>query len=406
MKKSSKNALYGVIDVLIAPVLMIIVTPIFLRHLGVQDYAIWILINSIIASLSLFNFAGTDLFYALFLISCKYISPYLPEAVLENSTILYVAIPMFFLKQFEQLLFAFFKGYEEYNHVAFLSLFSKIVFFSTQAITAVISNSVYQVFQYGLIASALIFIFEVIYIKVIHNDAVLLKEVNFEKAKSLIHFGGWNWLTSIIGIFWVNSDKWMVTVIFGLKTLGLYSLGILVFNQLHNIFAASISWVFPKISKEGENGTNRLRNYYYLTSLIVIFSYIISITLNQLDFIFELWLGIEAYLQSKIYIKLFLIMLPVYTLPLVSYYHLLGLGLVKEKFMADTSILVIKIVALYAAMVILKLDNWPLAFLVYISIQFILYVKILCKHMHIKFYQMILILLTQLFVVFIRIDSI
>jgi O-antigen/teichoic acid export membrane protein len=39
---------------------MLLVTPILLNYLEIEGYATWVLINSIIASLSIFNFGGSD----------------------------------------------------------------------------------------------------------------------------------------------------------------------------------------------------------------------------------------------------------------------------------------------------------------------------------------------------------
>ena len=58
--KNIRSSIYGVIDALVLPLLMIIATPLFLNYLGVEGYATWILINSIIASLAIFNFGGVN----------------------------------------------------------------------------------------------------------------------------------------------------------------------------------------------------------------------------------------------------------------------------------------------------------------------------------------------------------
>ena len=58
--KDIKNSYYSVIDALTIPVLMLLATPIFIDHLGIESYGIWMLVNSIVASLSIVNIGGID----------------------------------------------------------------------------------------------------------------------------------------------------------------------------------------------------------------------------------------------------------------------------------------------------------------------------------------------------------
>lgn len=435
--QSTKNGLYSIVDVLISPVLMVVVTPIFLKYLGVENYASWVLVNSIISSLALFNFSGTDVLiryislargdnnsseikqtlstifvfqiivasviYLLFLL----VSPHFFEHTTKFYsvyTILYTAIPLFFFKQFEQILYAFLKGHEQFKQIAVFSVLSKVLFFFIQSIIAIITGSLFEVFKYALISAIVIFLLEVVYVKYRYKDAIFIREAKIVKFKSLFNFGGWSWLASIALILTTHSDKWIVSSLMGLSIFGYYSLGILVFNQLHNIIAASVSWVFPKISKRGLQNKDLAIEYYWLTSYIVLFSLIISFALINLHFIFEAWLGREVYAQSKEYIDLFLIMFPVFTMPIVSYYYLLGLGLVKNKFWVDLSVLCIKVIAVYSA-ITLSFQYWPLVFLSFLSFQFVFYARVLSKYIDIRFSYMIGLLVAQLFIVYIRVSS-
>ena len=58
--KNIKNSIYGVTDSLVSPILMLIATPVFFSYLGVEGYAIWVLVNSVIASLAIFNLGGSE----------------------------------------------------------------------------------------------------------------------------------------------------------------------------------------------------------------------------------------------------------------------------------------------------------------------------------------------------------
>ena len=110
-----------------------------------------------------------------------------------------------------------------------------------------------NVFHGALIVSALIFIFQFVYLKAMYKDNISFSKVNVRTAKSLLNFGGWSWLSSLTSMVKADSDKWLVSGLLGLKTFGFYSIGILIFNQLYIVIGSSISWVFPSISKDNLN---------------------------------------------------------------------------------------------------------------------------------------------------------
>lgn len=426
------KSFYGMADAAISPVLMLIATPIFLTYLGVEGYAIWVLINSIIASLSLFNFGANDVlikyislglidenkkvlstiffiqtFVVLFIYFCFLVGVYFfSESITKNSvqivSILYIALPIFFIKQFEQSLYAFYKGHEMFGHVALFSTVSKFLFFSAQVLLAITTRSIYDVFLAGLVISIILLVVQMIYMKKTHKDAVFFQSASIKKAKSMIFFGGWNWLSSIASILNSHSDKWIIVALLGLETFGFYSLGILILNQLHNIAASSVAWIFPEISNRKNNGQLLSERYWRLMLAVIVGSYIVSLLLMQSSFLFEWWLNTETYASAKLYIDIFLIIFPVFTLSIVSYFYLLGLGLVKEKFYSDVLVLASKVLILYFVIMNFEIDKWPLVFLIFISIQFISYSRIICKNIPIKIEYLYSLLLLQLSVAFFR----
>src|ERR1035437_7929361 len=54
-RREFKNSLWNTADVLILPMLMLLVTPFFIKKLGPAEYGIWMIVNSIIISLGIFN---------------------------------------------------------------------------------------------------------------------------------------------------------------------------------------------------------------------------------------------------------------------------------------------------------------------------------------------------------------
>lgn len=433
-----KNSIYGVVETLATPILMLLALPIFLSSLGMEGYAIWVLVNSVIASLAIFNFGGPEVvikfisanrgggnkesagrvfstvfmiqsiavaaIYILFLIT----APIVIQVVSSNNIfilidVLYVAIPLFFMRQSEELLYSFFRGYEQFGDAALISVISKVLFFSTQMLIALFTESVFNVFYGALIISTLLFFMQILYIKIMHKKNISFSKANINTAKFLLNFGSWNWLSSLISILKVHSDKWLVSWLLGIKIFGIYSIGILIFNQLYNILASSIYWIFPEISKENLDKKYLAKKYWWLLFYMFGVSLIVSIFLTEISFIFKLWLGEDVFQYSQYYIKIFLLLLPVFTLNIVSYFYLLGLGLVRDKFFADLISLLVKVITIWLVIEIYNIKEWMLFFLVFFAVEFVLYAIIISKNLPIKLTHLVAFFLLQVVIFFIRI---
>lgn len=433
-----KKSIYGVIDALTSPILMLLVTPVFLSHLGIDGYALWVLVNSIIASLAIFNLGGSEvlikfisssrgergrgstgeifgtiflfqsaivlIIYVLFLI----IAPIIVEITSSDNfltmvSILYIAIPIFFVKQSEEMLYAFFKGYEQFGQMVIISTISKILFFSTQIFIAISTESVINVFYGALIVSILLFFLQAVYIKRIHKSNISFSKANIKTAKSLLNFGMWNGLSSLTAMLRSQSDKWLVSGLLGIKTFGLYSIGVLVFNQLYNIVGSSVYWVFPEISKESFDKKHLAKKYWKLLFFVCIVSLIISFTLIKFNFLFQLWLGEEFFQNSKYYINTFLLLFPVFALSTVSSLYLLGLGLVKYDFFVNAVTFFAKVITIWTVIDVFKVEDWVMFFLLFIVVEFIAYAIIISKKLSVKFTHLIAFLLLQIVIVFARI---
>ena len=433
--KSTKNGIYATIDVAISPVFMIIATPIFIHYLGIESYGLWVLINSVISSFAIFNFGINDIiikfiskaalqndnneikniFSSIFVFQCLVALSILLisffslsiltnfEFILLYREILYIAIPIFFIKQFEQSIYAFFKSYEQYNYVALFSVFSKSFFFISQIAAAIIYQSVYYVFLFALIIGFLVFLIEIIFIKKIHLSAVFFFNAKFTTLRKLYSYGIWNWLASLISIVTVHLDKWLITAILGLEIFGYYSIGILIFNQIYNVLSSSVSWIFPKIAKNNLNLKDSKRFFYNLSYYIISITLLISLFFNGYQNIFILWLGEESFNNSRFYIESFLIMLPVFTLSTVSHYYILAVGKVKEKFIIDSITFLLKVFSLYYFLYLLNFEYWPYSFLIFLTFQALAYYILIDKRFkmyNIKKYS--LIITSLLIIIFIR----
>ena len=177
----------------------------------------------------------------------------------------------------------------------------------------------------------------------------------------------------------------------------------LIFNQLKAVVGTSFYWVFPEISKDSLDKKILAKKYWKLLFYVCIISLIISIFLSNLSGLFRLWLGDRAYQDSQYYINTFLLLFPLFTLNIISHLYLLGLGLVRQKFFADVVSLSAKLITIYLVISVFNVKEWVLFFMVFIAIEFIAYAVIISKNLPIRLVFLILFLLLQMVIVFIRI---
>src|ERR1035437_5120491 len=164
--KNISNAAWSSIEAVIYPALMLVATPIFIQKLGVELYGIWMLVNTIVASIGILNIglgdatikfvsknlALKDKDGVIKIISATY-SLYLILAILvmaigfvfafllKNFNLFHVSEAYMSvtchtiqiagitlgLKFIEQIFLAVFKGYQRYDLAAKVSIIGKII---------------------------------------------------------------------------------------------------------------------------------------------------------------------------------------------------------------------------------------------------------------------------------------
>ena len=409
-----KSSLFSFSDVITTPVMMLLLMPILLTNLGVVDYALWVLVNSIIASIALFNFAGTDVvlrfvaleqasdkdtdsknqaigeitstvflvqlsvFGGLLLLLCALYGllknlPFNTNGIL---IILLLAAPMFCFKQFEQLLYAFCKAFEDYRRFAMLSILSKLTFYAVQGIAACWLQEVIWVFGFALVNSLVLFAIQLYWLKSRYPMLQLVSRFSRQRLYLLRDFASWNWFSSLASMLTVHMDKWLVSGLMGLAVFGYYAIGVLVFNQLYTVLSASLNWVFPKVTKQQLTADNQhamVKDYYLQLLLTISLGFIVSFSLSELTVVFKLWLGNESFPQAWYYIELFLLIFPLYVMSVIPYYYLLAKGLVRQKFIIDVLGLSIKTAILLAVLSLFSQQDWVLGLVIFFVFEVLAY---------------------------------
>ncbi len=362
--KNLSNAAWSSVDAVVYPALMLMATPFFISKLGVELYGLWMFVNTIIASIGVLNIGLGDA-------TVKFISKYLIEGNKEKvnkiigatysiylvlCAVVFVAaiIFSFILKEYnwlnlseshnklvfhtvqiagftlglkfiEQIFLAVFKGYERYDLSAKISVLGKVSSLGINLLLVFFDFSLIHIFLSSCFLT-LIYLFVEAWI-VYRFSGFTQFFPHFEKTylKEIFSFGVWTWFQSIIGIISGQVDKFIVLSLSDIKTFAYYSIALTVFTQIHSFFAASISWIFPIISKKIYNGEkvdllyNRIQFYF-----LVIVTIILSIFYLIKDPIILFWLKEETYNSTIDFISLFVCYNLIMSTTIIPYYFLNG----------------------------------------------------------------------------------
>lgn len=363
------NSVWNTVDVLFLPFVMLLVTPYFITKLGEEQYGIWILVNSIIASIGVLNLGIGDA-------AIKFISKYrakkdedsifrIINSAYSINTALAVIIAslgfvlsaalnkynflnlqtvnrtlaidcirlaaiVFGVKQIEQLFLSIFKGFERYDVSAFMSIISKSILSGGQIIIVVLGYGLVRLFQVSVILSIIVLIFELYFIKYKFPRFNPFPGLQKQTLRELFSFSGYAWIQSILGILSTQIDKILVVSLAGPRFLAYYGLASMIGLQIHNFFTAASNWIFPRVSVKTESSTSISHLYFKAQFLILIAGTVVFVSLLIFkDLIFGLWLGPEKYKEASELITIFLFNGLFMMITIVPYFTLLGSNNIK-----------------------------------------------------------------------------
>lgn len=361
-----KNSSWSVFEILVLPILMLLVTPFFLRKLGAETYGQWILINSIIASLGILNLGLGDATIR-FIAKYRFEDPqkairvanttytfYLILALIgfilafgyleiekqfhlflsrENNpfvVLLEFGISLFGIRLVEQIVFSIFKGFERFDLFSKMSICSKIILITSNVIVILLGYSLNLVLLISIVSSLLFLGVEFWFLKKFLPGFSLMPQFDKLIFSEIAKFGLWSWVQSIIGILGYQMDKLLVAYLAGVGILAYYSIGFTVASQIFNVFVATSNWLFPKVSRNNLTLKSLVALYQKSQfTLIACSSIIIVIFYFIKDPFINLWLGNDIYRKALPYINAYCLYILFTALTIVPSFFTLGTSSMK-----------------------------------------------------------------------------
>ncbi len=358
-----KNTFWSLLDVGLYPLLMLLATPLFIHHMGLEQYGIWMMATTVNQFMNVLNFGlGDSTIHAIATNRAENNTSKIVEQVAKNwslaitistlASLLGVGIAFSGLVQYwfhvplveqldskfvlclafgstaikfmELVLLSVFKGFERFDYSARLSLISRNSMILMSIALVVLGCELAVVFLGIVIINLCNVLLQLLTVKKLFSFLQFKPSFRFQyKFENTHHY--WYWLQSLIGMFGFLSDRLIVGYFTNIKVLGLYATASLIGSQLHNALVALGTFLFPKVAYEKKLNTNLLPLYYNSRFIIASLGWIITYSVLLVSpFVFKWWLGEEVYVLSETYIHMYLVFIAFMTLTIIPYQFING----------------------------------------------------------------------------------
>ncbi len=285
MIRHASNAMYGLLDYVAYPVLMLAASPVLLRHLGVAAFGLWIIANSavsagsivssgfgdaviqrvavlrsggrhhavekVIANMLAINLSLSGLLCLLIFVVSAYCTARIThnDATLEASCLwsLRTGAVLIVLKSIESVFISTEKAFECYAAAIRVSLLARM--------SAVALSIVLTLCRFGLpaimAATAVVTCAGVVLQGLaLRRHGIRRPVPGFDRTVlgDLMSFGLFSWIQAISGMLFSQADKLILAMALGASAVSYYAVAIQVTQPVHGLTAAGLHFIFPYLS--------------------------------------------------------------------------------------------------------------------------------------------------------------
>jgi len=370
-----KKSFFSMSDSLITMLIYILVTPILIKKIGVNEYGLILFTNAISALGGFLNFGSSDsvikhvsqynhtidqrkkkvlntgvsmmlwLNIAISILACLvlYILPLntvikhsvsLPQGI-DSSMISYcffVGFLIFFIKNLILVLTAVLKGYERFGTVAIFNNLTLIIYFITLIVIATLGYEIKIILISGLFVYLMSLVGIFFYIFFYSNYVRLNFYFSNKLFKRLTSFSFYSWLQTIAAIVFSQIDRFLIISNLGISSFSFYSISLQLAQTPHSLTGGALNFIFPRVSFQYQNRNDKslLKNYYRVLLYSFLFSFLIFILLYIFRYdLTRLWINKDfandTYKTTGYLLIAYLFM----SFSIVPHYFLYGLGQIK-----------------------------------------------------------------------------
>lgn len=325
--------------------MMIIATPIFMNRLGPEQYGLWMLMTVVVQVMNALNFGvgestirevaqqtatnasipiqetfTRNFSLSLLLLMASVTLGTLGALLIQHFHLFNIpvndrklALWMLVLfscsagfKLIEQVFLSMFKGIQRFDISARLTILSRLSVLIGSIVIVYLGYSLIAIVLVTVILNMLNLLLQALTLRSVMGIKNFKPKFSLLRNKTLLDTNMWYWFQSVIALLGYLSDRILIGQVTDMKTVGYYSIAVLIGIQIHNALLAFGQFLFPKVSAYRELD-KRIDTLYYDSRFIIqaLGWAAIAFVLLLGDYIFPLWLGTETYSASRTFISLY-----------------------------------------------------------------------------------------------------
>lgn len=375
--KSIKKSYWSLIENLSSPAITALLTPFFLKFLGIDIFAQYILVKTIIAMGGIVSFGMNQsitkiislysnsknskilhkkairssitvsifslIFILIFIFPLSWeIMPSLFNKIGDKNLIqslLVFALMQLYLEQIDSIFVGALRGLEQFKLSAKLEFITRIVTMFSSLFVAYLTKDLFIVLKISLISNLMRVLFKGVILSKVVGSIVIIPGWDYQILKRLINFGKWNWLQYIGSVIENSGNKMIIASMLGPEALAIYTICSTLAQVIFLVPSSSLYWIFPKASKLSKENRYIPVPFYDKSTIANLF---ISIPLGFFIILFgkkilSIWISPEF--ADKNYLFFILISSSWLITSLFVSTHNLLLGYGEEKYLGKTNFL-------------------------------------------------------------------
>jgi O-antigen/teichoic acid export membrane protein len=370
-QKGLKNGLWGILDYIAQPVLMLLATPLLLRRLGPSQYGLWMLASALISSGSLISsgFGDAAIKYvasyrgqedrqniirvihtmliinltlsAFVTVACWNGIPYVVHRVLKIEPALQsVCINSFrigslilIIKSIESVFVSTLRAFESYGPAVRIAIITRIAILLGAVSVVVAGGNVVSIMLATLSAAVAGLLLQALAVRSLLGHTIWLPSLHRETLSMITGFGCFSWLQCLASISFSQADRIIIGALLGTPALGYYSICTQIAQPVHGLLASGLQFLFPHLSARWQTASSAslertVRMAFWVNQILVVLLSAPLILGGK--YIISVWLGADYAQHVSPTLSIVTFSFALLGMNVTGYYTLLAAGKVRQ----------------------------------------------------------------------------
>lgn len=311
--KGLENGLWGVLDYIAQPVLMLLATPLLLHRLGPSQYGLWMLASALVSSGSLVSSGFGDaaikyvasyrgqedrqnivrVIHAMLIINltlsafvtvtCWNAIPYVVHRVLKIEPALQsICINSFrigslilVIKSIESVFVSTLRAFESYGPAVRIAIITRIAILLGAVSVVVMGGNLVSIMVATLSAAVAGLLLQALAVRSLLGHTIWFPSLHRETLSMITGFGCFSWMQCLASLSFSQVDRIIIGVLLGTPALGYYSICTQIAQPAHGLLASGLQFLFPHLSARWQTASlasleRTVRTAFWVNQIFVV----------------------------------------------------------------------------------------------------------------------------------------